>query len=103
MDEIEEILLDQGQIIPALKLTHGNANVRKYLQAAQNSDDPLLFHSTFHYFTSKPQHAAAFKKGNSSTFKLLAEMCYFELLVDLNYLVAFELFLIHLGKNLCYI
>lgn len=63
VDEIEEILLDQGQIIPALKLAVDNANMRKYLQAAQNADDPILFHSTFHYFTSKPQHAAAYKKG----------------------------------------
>lgn len=63
-DEIEEILLSQGEVISALKLTQENANLRKYLQTAQNTDDPSLFHSTFYYFKSKPQHVAALRKGN---------------------------------------
>lgn len=61
-DEIQEILLSQGQVISALKLAQENANPRKYLQSAQKMDDPKLFHSTFHYFKTKPQFAGIFKK-----------------------------------------
>lgn len=62
-DEIEEILLSRGEVISALKLTQENANPRKYLQTAQTTEDPALFHSTFQFFKSKPQHTAALRKG----------------------------------------
>lgn len=62
-DEIEEILLSQGDVISALKVSQENANPRKYLHTAQNTGDAALFHSTFHHFKSKPQHTAALRKG----------------------------------------
>lgn len=62
-EEIQEVLLDQQQILSALQLARDTVSPRKYLQAAQNSGDPALFHSTLYYFKSNPQYASIFQKG----------------------------------------
>lgn len=57
------MLLDQGQLLSALKLSQDGASPRKFLEAAQNSGDPALFHSALFCFKSNVQYANAFLKG----------------------------------------
>ena len=66
-EEIQEILLSQGQLLAALKLAHNNASPRKFLEAAEETKDPALFHSTLHFLKSNPQFAPSFVKGESKT------------------------------------
>jgi len=61
-EELQEVLLDQGQLLSALKLCQDGVSPRKFLQAAQNSGDPALFHSTLYCFRSNLQYANAFMK-----------------------------------------
>lgn len=69
-EEIQEVLLSQGQILSALKIAQDSASPRKFLQAAQSSEDPILYHSTLHYFRSNPQFATNFTKGNVKHLKI---------------------------------
>lgn len=62
-EEIQEILLSQGQLLAALMLSQDNSNPRKFLEAAEESKDPALFHSTLFYFRNNPQFANTFLKG----------------------------------------
>ncbi|XP_017768331.1 PREDICTED: uncharacterized protein C18orf8 homolog [Nicrophorus vespilloides] len=62
VEEMQEILLSQGQLLYALKLVTDKVSPRKYLEAAKCTGDPSLFHSTFYYFNSNSQFANAFKK-----------------------------------------
>lgn len=61
-DEIKEILLSQDEILTALKLSEDTGNLRKFLQAVQDSKDEILFHSVLYYFRNNPQYLSAFKK-----------------------------------------
>ncbi|XP_060521018.1 regulator of MON1-CCZ1 complex isoform X2 [Cylas formicarius] len=61
-EEIQEILLSAGQVLPALKLANDSANPRKFLTAAKSCDDAVLFHSVLCYFQNNPEVAGAFKK-----------------------------------------
>ncbi|CAH1123373.1 unnamed protein product [Ceutorhynchus assimilis] len=54
-EEIQEILLSEGQILSALKIAKDKADPRKYLTAAQNSGDPTLLHSVLYYFRNHPK------------------------------------------------
>lgn len=62
-EEMQEILLSEGQVLSALKLGLENANPRKFLQAAQSTGDDGLFHSVLYYFKNTPQFSGAFTKG----------------------------------------
>lgn len=62
-EEIQEILLSEGQVLSALKLAQESANPRKFLQAAQNTGDNTLFHSILYYFKNNSQFSSAFSKG----------------------------------------
>ncbi|GJQ71143.1 hypothetical protein Trydic_g1045 [Trypoxylus dichotomus] len=61
-EEIQEILLSQNQLLAALKLGQDNLNPRKFLEAAEESKDPSLFHSTLFHLKSNPHFANAFFK-----------------------------------------
>ncbi|XP_045470210.1 regulator of MON1-CCZ1 complex [Harmonia axyridis] len=63
-EEIQEILLSQGQILTALKLSSDKKNPRKFLQAAQDSNDEQLFHSVLYYYKNHPMHSSNFKKDS---------------------------------------
>ncbi|XP_050314987.1 regulator of MON1-CCZ1 complex [Anthonomus grandis grandis] len=54
-EEIQEVLLSDGQVLSALKLAKEEANVRKYLTAARNSRNPNLLHSVLFYFRNHPR------------------------------------------------
>ncbi|KAJ8967739.1 hypothetical protein NQ317_010800 [Molorchus minor] len=58
-EEIQEILLNEGQILAALKIAGDTANPRKYLSAATAPED---LHSVLIYFRNNQHFAAAFKK-----------------------------------------
>jgi hypothetical protein len=62
VEEMQEILLSEGQVLSALKLGQDSANPRKFLQAAQSTGDNALFHSVLYYFKNNSQFAAAFNK-----------------------------------------
>lgn len=64
VEEIQEILLSDGQVLSALKLGQDGANLRKFLQAAQNSGNNTLFHSVLYFFRNNSQFSHAFSKGN---------------------------------------
>nr|XP_022909918.1 uncharacterized protein C18orf8 [Onthophagus taurus] len=66
-EEIQEILLSQNQVIAALKLSPENLNSRKFLEAAEESKDPALFHSVLFYFKSNPQFASIWLKDERLT------------------------------------
>ncbi|CAH0546234.1 unnamed protein product [Brassicogethes aeneus] len=61
-EEIQEVLLSEGQILSALKLAGESANPRKFLSAAESANDNTLFHSVLFHFRNSPQFAATFKK-----------------------------------------
>ncbi|KAL3282017.1 hypothetical protein HHI36_005220, partial [Cryptolaemus montrouzieri] len=61
-EEIQEILLSQKQILTALKLSPDKRNPRKFLQAAQDSEDEQLFHTVLYYFKNHSIHNVSFKK-----------------------------------------
>lgn len=63
IEEIQEILLSEGQVLSALKLSPENANLRKFLQTSQNTGDNSLFHSVLYYFKNNSEFAATFAKG----------------------------------------
>ncbi|KAK9870433.1 hypothetical protein WA026_008003 [Henosepilachna vigintioctopunctata] len=63
-EEIQEILLSQGQILTAMKLSPDKKNLRKFLQAAQDSNDEQIFHTVLYYFKNHPTHNAAFKRDS---------------------------------------
>lgn len=63
-EEIQEILLSEGQVLSALKIADHEANPRKFLSIAAKSDDPTLLHSVLMYFRNQPYFAPAFQKGN---------------------------------------
>jgi hypothetical protein len=57
---IVEILLEQGKIIDAIRLTKQYSNcdtipARKYLEAALKVDDKMVFYSVFNYFVARNQ------------------------------------------------
>lgn len=63
-DEIQEILLSQGQILTALKLSPDKKNPRKFIQAAKDSNDEQLFHTVLYYYKNHPVYSASFKKDS---------------------------------------
>ncbi|RZC37354.1 C18orf8 -like [Asbolus verrucosus] len=83
IEEIQEILLSEGQVLSALKVGQENVNPRKFLQAAQSTGDNALFHSVLYYFKNNPQFSSAFSKGKYWKFKLIClpttnEVAYFD-------------------------
>lgn len=53
-----EVLLGQGRIIDALRLassssTNDTLPARKYLEAAQKMDDPIIFYSVYSHFVER--------------------------------------------------
>ncbi|XP_074038538.1 regulator of MON1-CCZ1 complex protein bulli [Leptinotarsa decemlineata] len=61
-DEIQEILLSEGQILTALKIADNTANPRKFLSIAESSNDSNLFHSVLVHLRNNPHFTAAFQK-----------------------------------------
>lgn len=62
-EEIQEVLLSEGQVLSALKLADKNANPRKFLSVAENSGDLMLLHSVLIYLKNNPDFTTAFQKG----------------------------------------
>ncbi|CAG9824494.1 unnamed protein product [Phaedon cochleariae] len=62
LEEIQEILLSEGQVLAALKIADCNANPRKFLSIAEKYSDKTLFHSVLIHFKNNPQFASAFQK-----------------------------------------
>ncbi|KAJ8948872.1 hypothetical protein NQ318_013526, partial [Aromia moschata] len=58
-EEIQEVLISQGQILAALKIAEDNANPRKFLSAATKNTD---LHSVLVHFRNNPNFAEVFKK-----------------------------------------
>jgi regulator of MON1-CCZ1 complex len=55
---IVEILLEQGKVIDAMRLTKQYTNIdfisaRKFLEAAWKSDDKMTFYSVFNFLTAR--------------------------------------------------
>lgn len=64
-DEIQEILLSDGQILAALKIAGTCANPRKFLCSTENSPNKgILLHNLLMYFRNEPYFATMFQKGN---------------------------------------
>ncbi|KAG5897338.1 hypothetical protein JTB14_030224 [Gonioctena quinquepunctata] len=61
-DEIQEILLSEGQVLAALKLAENNANPRKFLSIAEKSKDSTLLHTVLIHLKNNPRFAHAFQK-----------------------------------------
>nr|XP_023017171.1 uncharacterized protein C18orf8 homolog [Leptinotarsa decemlineata] len=61
-DEIQEILLSEGQILTALKIADNTANPRKFLSIAESSNDSNLLHSVLVHLRNNPHFTAAFQK-----------------------------------------
>lgn len=61
-EEIQEVLLSEGQVLSALKLADKNANPRKFLSVAENSGDLMLLHSVLIYLKNNPDFTTAFQK-----------------------------------------
>lgn len=63
-EEIQEILLSDGQILAALKVAGNSANPRKFLSLAEQSPDKgNILHNLLMYFRNEPRFAAMFQKG----------------------------------------
>ncbi|PIK38718.1 hypothetical protein BSL78_24451 [Apostichopus japonicus] len=57
-EEIVEVLLSKNQLLPALRFLRSvggsdNASARKFLEAAQNTEDNLLFFTVFKFFEQR--------------------------------------------------
>lgn len=79
-EEIQEILLSDGQILAALKIAGNCANPRKFLSIAENSPNKgIVLHNLLMYFRNEPHFAAMFQKGNIINLlsKMLTLNCYF--------------------------
>ncbi|XP_030746483.1 regulator of MON1-CCZ1 complex [Sitophilus oryzae] len=63
-EEIQEVLLSEGQVLSALKIADDTAQPRKFLNAAKNADDSTLFHSVIYYFRNNPNFAAKLKQDD---------------------------------------
>ncbi|CAG9833503.1 unnamed protein product [Diabrotica balteata] len=61
-EEIQEVLLSEGQILTALKLADNAANPRKFLTAAEQDGDVTLQHSVLIYLKNNPEFEAVFQK-----------------------------------------
>ncbi|KAK5642592.1 hypothetical protein RI129_008759 [Pyrocoelia pectoralis] len=61
-EEIQEVLIDQGQLLSAFKFSQDNVSPRKFLQAAESLKDPIMFHSMLYCFRSNHQYDNAFLK-----------------------------------------
>lgn len=61
-EEQQEVLLSQGEVLSAIRISSTDISARKFLHAAQNTNDPSLFHSTLFYFKNSPCHSANFVK-----------------------------------------
>ncbi|XP_032780972.2 regulator of MON1-CCZ1 complex [Daphnia magna] len=83
-EEIVEILLSKNKVLSALRFARDmipieSISARKFLEAAQNSQDPSVFYGVYQYFQQRNQRARgspAFLKGEhcevySRHFKLL--------------------------------
>lgn len=65
-EEIQEILLSDGQILAALKIAGNCANPRKFLSIAENSPNKgMVLHNLLMYFRNEPHFAGKFQKGNT--------------------------------------
>lgn len=58
MQIIVEVLLGQGKVIDALRLASSSSSAdtlpaRKYLEAAQKTDDPIVFYSVYAHFLER--------------------------------------------------
>ncbi|XP_065161012.1 regulator of MON1-CCZ1 complex-like [Atheta coriaria] len=73
VEEIQEVLLSQGQLLSALKLGNDNVSVRKFLDAAKTSGDPALFHSALHYFKSNPHFSKAWEDERLGEYAVMYE------------------------------
>lgn len=51
------MLLGQGKVIDALRMAksqnNDNIQARKYLEAAQKINDPIIFYTVYHYFQQR--------------------------------------------------
>lgn len=64
-EEIQEILLSDGQVLTALKIAGNSVNPRKMLSIAEQSPNKaMLLHNLLMYFRNEPHFAAMFQKGN---------------------------------------
>ncbi|CAH1992180.1 unnamed protein product [Acanthoscelides obtectus] len=61
-EEIQEILISEGEIISALKVAGSQGNPRKFLTLAEKSGDSMLFHTILAHFRNNPKFAATFEK-----------------------------------------
>ncbi|XP_057657201.1 regulator of MON1-CCZ1 complex [Diorhabda carinulata] len=61
-EEIQEVLFSEGLLLLALKLADKNANPRKFLTAAEDSNDVTLLHSVLIYLKNNPDYVTAFEK-----------------------------------------
>lgn len=64
-EEIQEILLSEGQVMAALKIADNMANPRKFLTIAEQGEDGSLLHSVLMYFRNNPHYASLLQKGKS--------------------------------------
>ncbi|XP_076238006.1 regulator of MON1-CCZ1 complex protein bulli [Calliopsis andreniformis] len=70
-EEIIEVLLSKGHILPALRYVRSvgmidQVSARKFLEAAKAAEDPTLFHSVFKFFEQRNvrlHNTTAFTKG----------------------------------------
>lgn len=59
-DEIVEVLLSKHQVLAALRFIrgiggHDNISARKFLDAAKQTDDVMLFYTIFRFFEQRNQ------------------------------------------------
>lgn len=68
VDEIQEVLLSENQLLAALKLAKNEANPRKYLAAAKDSENDTLLHNVLYYFRNHPKYSSILQNGKWQTY-----------------------------------
>lgn len=73
-DIIVEVLLEQGKVMDALKIARtlphfDQLPARKYLEAALQTNDPIVFHSVFVLFQQRNQRLRGYKEFNRSEWE----------------------------------
>lgn len=68
-EEIQEILLSDGQVLTALKIAGNSANPRKFLSTVEQFPNKgQLLHTLLMYFRNEPHFAAMFQKGKKDYY-----------------------------------
>lgn len=91
---MQEVLLSQNKVILALKLAGNNASPRKYLEAALNSNDPVLFHSVMKHVQGNVKFTNMFQKGSN-----LLLIIHFIVYYILQYVIILNLLQITTSTN----